>query len=249
MEGSVIYDGGVILDSSLDSGVITSGGYETGTISDGVPLQGTIIDSKTSGDSARYESAKPAIDDKQAIESDAAMLTVSVPIENARVTVNGHETSSDGSIRQFMSRGLKKGYVYTYVVKVEYESNGDTKTDEKSVKLRSGETERVEFEKPTEPAGADVTVTKNADMTTVVRLHVPADAKVTLAGNETKGNGSIRTFRTTQLKPGEQWSNYTVNVTAVIHGQSVSQERTVNVVAGSTTELTFNFDSISVARR
>ena len=47
---------------------------------------------------------------------------------------------------------------------------------------------------------------------------------MTLAGNETKGSGAIRTFRTTQLKPGEQWSNYTVNVTAVINGQAVSKE-------------------------
>ena len=243
MEGSVIYDSGVILDSSLDSGVITDGGYETGTISDDVPLEGKVISSEPVGDSARYESAKPAID------SDAALLTVSVPHDQAKVTVNGHETSSDGSIRQFMSRGLKKGYVYTYVVKVEYEANGEAKTEEKSVKLRPGDNERVEFEKPAEPSTADVTVTKNADTTTVVKLHVPADAKVTLAGNETKGSGAIRTFRTTQLKPGEQWSNYTVNVTAVINGQSVSKMRTVNVVAGSTTELTFDFDSVSVARR
>ena len=72
---------------------------------------------------------------------------------------------------------------------------------------------------------------------------------MTLAGNETKGTGAIRTFRTTQLKPGQQWSNYKVNVTAVVNGQLVSKERTVNVVAGSTTELKFDFDAISVASR
>ena len=111
------------------------------------------------------------------VESDAALLTVKVPSGDAKVTVNGHETSSDGSVRQFMSRGLKEGYVYTYVVKVEYQANGEAKSEEKSVKLRPGDAERVVFETEAEPSDAKVTVTKNEDTTTVVKIVVPADAK------------------------------------------------------------------------
>ena len=96
-------------------------------------------------DSARYESAKPAV------ANDAALLTVAVPHQDAKVTVNGHETSSEGEVRQFMSRGLKKGYVYTYVVKVQYDAAGEAKTEEKSIKLRSGDAERVVFEKTAAP--------------------------------------------------------------------------------------------------
>jgi uncharacterized protein (TIGR03000 family) len=213
-------------------------------------------------DSAPYEAAKPAVD------ADAAMLTVSVP-EDAVVTVNDHRTTSDGTLRQFMSQGLEKGYVYTYVVKATFAVDGEEKTETKEVKLRAGEREELAFgqsaDEPEAPAAgaveasdetAQVTPTDNngsatADVVTVVRLHVPADAKVTLAGNPTRGTGAIRTFRTHQLSAGEQWTSYTVVVEAEVGGQAVTQERTLNVAAGSVNELTFEFEDStdSIARR
>ena len=86
-------------------------------------------------------------------------------------------------------------------------------------------------------------MTKNADTTTVVKLYVPADAKVTWPGMRPTDAAPCEPSETTQLKPGQQWSNYTVHVSAVVNGQMVSKERTVNVVAGSTTELNFDFDA------
>ena len=84
---------------------------------------------------------------------------------------------------------------------------------------------------------------------TVVQLFVPADAEVSLAGNPTNGSGAVRTFRTKQLKAGEKWTDYTVRVTAKIDGQLVTKERTVNVKAGSVTELTFDFEDNAIASR
>ena len=173
------------------------------------------------------------------------MLKVAVPA-GAVVTVNGHRTSSSGDVRKFMSRGLKKGFVYTYVVNVTYDVKGEAKTETKSIKLRGGDIEELTFEPPAKQAEP---APKTEDVVTLVRLRVPAQAKVTLAGNATGGVGAIRTFRTTQLKAGEAWTGYTVRVTAVVNGQTLSQERTINVKAGSTNDLTFNFDNQTIARR
>ena len=43
-------------------------------------------------------------------------------------------------------------------------------------------------------------------------LHVPADAKVTLAGVETKQSGETRQFATTRLASGQNWDGYKVVV-------------------------------------
>lgn len=112
------------------------------------------------------------------------------------------------------------------------------------------------FEAPSKEAAAtdadDLTQAESErslePVVTVVKLHVPENATVNLAGNETKGSGAVRTFRTTQLKPGQRWENYTVRVTAEINGQKMSRERTINVQAGSNNELSFEFDPTAVAK-
>jgi uncharacterized protein (TIGR03000 family) len=226
----------------------------TGQSTDSVAVASGTIHGETILDSTSHASAKPAV------QSDSAILTVSVP-ENAKVTVNEHPTTSDGSVRQFMSKGLKEGYVYTYVVKVIYDQDGEEKSDSQKVKLRAGETKDIVFDVADQETD-DVEATDDSsdetaraplptdeDVVTVVRLHVPADAKVTLAGNPTNGNGVIRTFRTKQLKAGQHWKNYTVRVVSDVNGQSISQERTIDVTSGSTNELKFNFHTAdSVAK-
>jgi uncharacterized protein (TIGR03000 family) len=193
---------------------------------------------------AAKKPAKPADADAAAVEADAVLLTVSVP-SDATVVVNGHKTQAVGLVRQFKSRGLKPGFVYTYVVDVTYTVDGAELTESKSFKLRPGTSEVVDF-----AANTTVAVgTETKDLTTVVQLHVPADAKVTLAGNPTRGDGELRTYRTLQLKAGEVWSGYTVRVTTEINGQAVSQERTIDLVAGSTNDLAFEFGVNEVASR
>ena len=188
--------------------------------SDPAPMGGSVIDGAIIDHNASYESQKPALDD------DAALLTVAVPVESARVTVNGHETTSDGMVRQFMSRGLKEGYLYTYEVVVSYQLSGREMTDTKTIKLRPGDMERMVFHQSedvssesndqSDSQGNETQVSAPAveqRPETVVKIHVPEDASVILAGNPTHGVGPTRTFRTTQLAAGQSWENYTVVVT------------------------------------
>jgi uncharacterized protein (TIGR03000 family) len=184
---------------------------------------------------------KPAKADSASVEADSALLTVSVP-EDALVVVNGFQTKATGLVRQFKSSGLKPGFVYTYDVQVVYTVDGAERTESKSVKLRTGTSQMLTF-------AADAKSAEETSVVTVVQLNVPADASVTLAGNPTQGDGNVRTYRTSQMKKGENWSGYTVRVTAEIEGQSVSEERTIDLVAGSTNELTFDFGLGQVASR
>jgi len=78
---------------------------------------------------------------------------------------------------------------------------------------------------------------------TKLTLRVPADAKVTLAGVETKQTGEVRQFATSKLASGQVWSNYTVVVETTRDGQTVREERTLNLTGGQDQELAVNFDS------
>jgi uncharacterized protein (TIGR03000 family) len=249
------YDSGIPYESSypassgetiIDNTIISDGG----SIIDAVPMD--------SFQSSRYESARPSS------ESDEAILNVIVP-EGAVVTVNDHETESEGETRKFMSRGLKKGYVYTYVVKATFNRNGEPKTETRSVKLRPGDVELVSFHdsnlaedpiaaiakstKSDEKLIAKSTSDESKEVVTIVRLTVPATAEVTLAGNPTAGGGRIRTFRTKQLKVGQKWTDYTVAVTVVIDGTPVTKTKTIDVDAGSTNEIEFEFEDNALAAR
>lgn len=185
----------------------------------------------------------PAPGTEARLDSDAALLTIAVP-ESAKVVVNGRETSSRGEVRQFMSNGLKDGMVYTYVVEVTFADGEATST--KTVKLRAGAAERLVFNEPVDPAS---TVSATSAPETVVTLRVPADAVVNLAGNDTKGEGDVRTFRTRQLADGHNWDSYTIRVTSVVDGLPVTKEKTIDLVAGSDHDFTFEFDNASLASR
>jgi len=72
---------------------------------------------------------------------------------------------------------------------------------------------------------------------TTLTLHVPADAKVWLAGNETSSQGATRLFETTTLREGQTWKNYEVRVTRVVDGREQSLVKTIDLAAGATVEL------------
>lgn len=243
------YPSGPVIDSSSQPSE-GSGNQNESSSNGGATIEGKVLDS-----GASYESRKPILDD------DAALLTVAVPVESAHVTVNGHETSSDGMVRQFMSRGLKDGYLYTYEVVITYDVEGAEQRESKTIKLRPGDMERMVFHRSSrETIGAgeaelDADATNSddaasetgaAEIETVVQLHVPANAVVTLAGNPIPGNGRVRTFRTTQLAPGEAWEDYTVVVSAKVNGREIRNERIINVDAGSTIELDFHADKLAM---
>ena len=244
---SVSYSGGSSGSTSYSSGystsapVMSSPEYQSYT-----PMMGSNS-THNSGYDSGYDSGivvEPAAPEaiEATIDADAALLTVSVP-EDALVTVNGLSTSSKGTIRQFMSNGLKDGFVYTYVVDVTF--TAANKTESKTVKLRAGSTERLVFNEPSPVK----TVSAPMAPETLVTLRVPASARVNLAGNDTKGDGVVRTFRTRQLADGQKWANYTIRVSMLIGGVPVTKERTIDLKAGDSHEFAFDFDAASVASR
>jgi uncharacterized protein (TIGR03000 family) len=78
-------------------------------------------------------------------------------------------------------------------------------------------------------------------------LYVPSDAKVYLAGTETRGSGSVRTFRTTKLAGNTEWSQYSVRVTVTRGGEELTKEERITLRGCEQTELTFDFDVDKVA--
>ncbi len=83
---------------------------------------------------------------------------------------------------------------------------------------------------------------------TSLTIRVPADAKITLAGVETKQTGETRQFATTRLAAGQNWDGYKVVVELNKDGQVLHEERTLNLVGGEAQELSINFDSTVVAK-
>ena len=71
-------------------------------------------------------------------------LTVWVPYD-AKVTVNGLETRSTGSRRQFISYGLKSGLSYKYVIKASVVQNGQVVEDTKTISLTAGQVSSLAF--------------------------------------------------------------------------------------------------------
>ncbi len=173
---------------------------------------------------------------EQTRAANEATLTVNVPGE-ARVYVNGVQTKSIGSERSYVSRGLQPGYSYTYEVRAEVERNGQVVQETKTVNLHAGRTARVSFDLASAEAAPETTLT----------LHVPATAKVYLAGNETTSSGELREFKTAKLAPGQTWENYTIRVEFEQAGQIVSREKTITLTAGDSQEFSFESEANQVA--
>jgi uncharacterized protein (TIGR03000 family) len=170
-------------------------------------------------------------------------LTVRVPTD-ARVFVNGLPTTSTGSLRRYVSSGLRAGYNYTYHVRAEVIRDGQTISESKTVKLQAGDAPNVEFALN----GSDADPIANQPVRTSFTLHVPADAKVYLSGNETYGTGEIRTFTTTKLAEGQTWGNYVVRVEVERNGRTLSKEETIEIKGGDIRDMTIDFDAQQVAR-
>lgn len=174
--------------------------------------------------------------------SQVALMNVSVPAE-AKVFVNGSATTSTGAQRQYVSRGLEAGNRYAYEVRAEIVRDGQTITETKNVTLGPGEQASLAFnlnDNKSAPVAAEKTKTK-------LTLHVPADAKVTLAGRVTTSTGDVREYTTTKLTPGTEWNDYTIRVVANVDGREVTKEETIKLIGGEDRELTIDLSSPSIA--
>ncbi|MCO6045318.1 TIGR03000 domain-containing protein [Aeoliella sp. ICT_H6.2] len=164
----------------------------------------------------------------------SGMLRVNVPAD-AVVYVNGKETTSTGTERQYISHGLESGRDYSYDVRVEYTVDGKTVSEERHVTLTSGSEELLAF---AAPAQAEA-------VATTLNLHVPADAKVTLAGAATERSGIDRQYITTKLPAGQEWANYQV----IVEHAGERQEKTITLIGGEEKSLDFHFSGSQVALR
>ncbi len=162
---------------------------------------------------------------------DTVKLNVSVP-ESAKVYVNDRLTTSTGEVRQFVSRGLEAGKSYRFEIRAELNDNGKTITDVQSVVVTAGSQENVRFVMKTAPKAAE-------KVDTAVVLNVPENAEVTLAGNQTQVKGTTRVFKTSQLKAGDVWDDYVIQVKV---GDQVKTQ-SIRLIAGDKLELNFDFDS------
>jgi uncharacterized protein (TIGR03000 family) len=166
---------------------------------------------------------------------DAGYLLVSVP-EDAKVFVNGRATTSTGSERQYVSRGLENGQRYSYEVRAEVIRDGKPVTETQTAQLTAGSQASLTF-KLSAPASTASSSAKPPR--TALKVNVPADAKVYLSGKQTSSIGPTREFTTTALAEGASWDNYTVRV--VNNGET--KEETISLKGGETRELTFDFDA------
>jgi uncharacterized protein (TIGR03000 family) len=175
------------------------------------------------------------------LNRNSVLISVNVPAD-AKIFVNGNATRSTGSTRQYVSRGLVAGRQYTYELKAEMNVNGQTVSDTQVVRLTAGEQTQVAFNLAEKAQ-------QNASRSTPTKLtlNVPADAKVYLAGQETRSSGERREFASTKVTPGGKWDNYTIRVVADVDGQPVEKEQTIQLLPGEDQELTFDFSSPDVA--
>lgn len=192
------------------------------------------------------ESAAPAEgsgDSAYRPSSDGIMLTVRVPA-GAKIMVNGLETSSTGEVRRYISRGLESGYTYNYEVEAVITRDGKEVTETKSARVRAGQSVAMDFDFTD---ATELNAQKEeAKPATKLTLIVPADAKVFLAGHETKSKGRVREFTTTKLN--SEWADYPVRVEFTQDGETMVKEEMVSLHVGDTRELRFDFEPAKIAQ-
>jgi uncharacterized protein (TIGR03000 family) len=166
-------------------------------------------------------------------------INVRVPSE-AKVFVNGLATKSQGEQRRFVSRGLEPGFEYTYEIKAVVDRDGTPLEETQLVTLTAGQSsDLLAFfagSSETDPVA-------QATVKTGLVLHVPADAKVFLAGKPTVSTGPVREFATNRLVNGNTWASYPIKVEIERDGQTLTREETVTLAAGEMKELEISFDA------
>ncbi|MEO1993087.1 MAG: TIGR03000 domain-containing protein [Pirellulales bacterium] len=188
-----------------------------------------------SGAEAVSPAEKPASEDSTAVPSDGAMLTVEVPAD-ASIFVNGVKTKATGEVRRYISRGLVAGKQYQFTVRMSLEREGVETEESRVVSLGAGEGSHLSFSQ----FGENQSLANETAPTTTVTLHVPADAKVWLAGNATGSSGETRQFETTMLPAGRSWKDYEIRVVSVINGQQKAVSKIIDLNAGESVEFSID---------
>ncbi len=142
-------------------------------------------------------------------------------------------TRSTGPIRKYVARRLAYDQEYQIEVTAVVDRGGRQLVRSETISSRAGEERDVQisFDNTLPPPATSVTV------------HVPAEAKVYLAGNPTNQTGETRVFTTDALPAGATWGDYRVVAEIERDGQVVTLEKTLDVAAGGTYELSFDFST------
>jgi uncharacterized protein (TIGR03000 family) len=194
----------------------------------------------SSGSSGSYGSVSYVETTTVAATSGEAAIKVALPAD-AKVFVNDAPTTSTGTERSYVSRGLQAGMTYSYAIRVEYEHDGKPVSEDKVVQIAAGQTISLTFGQD-QPADATA-AQDNEPVKTQVKVSVPADAQVFLSGSPTRQTGKLRTYHTTRLAKGVQWDDYTIRVEVERNGKKLVREEKLSVTGGGSYELAFDFDS------
>ena len=219
---------------------------ESYPVESGLPIDGSVVPSDTTPTPAN-DSPLPNMERTNSIPSPlngtednpaTALMNLEVP-HQAVVYVNGRRTSTPGSFRSYVSKNLKPGKNYTYEVKAEIERDGNTLTRTRVIQLAAGDNKTFEMD-----------FGQTETPVTSVTLFVPDNAKVSLGGIPTRASGPMRYFSTSKLQDGQSWKSYQVVVTLERDGKLVQREKTIDVNAGDSVNLRFDFDGdVQVASR
>ena len=168
-------------------------------------------------------------DDSAFLPRGKAILGLNVPVD-AKVYINDRLTKTEGTRRQYVSRNLVFGQEYRYRVRVVSDVDGKEVEKSRVVRMRGGQSSQFAFN--FEP------------VVTRVVLSVPDDAKVTIDGKETSTAGSFRSFSTQKLKSGK-WDDYSVEVSVVRNGKTLTKRESFDLGAGEFRFFEFEFDKAS----
>ena len=182
------------------------------------------------GDSGEEVQTPTPSDSTEFVPKDGVLLLVSVPNE-AKVLVNGSETTSTGSLRRFVSRGLQEGATYDYTVTMVVEGGEKPVEETQVVSVSAGELSKISFE-------------ESVRLTTSLTLHVPEESTVWLAGNVTASTGTTRTFETSALPNGSTWDGYEIRVVTNHDGNEQTVSKVIDLTAGDSVELSFETPSV-----
>jgi uncharacterized protein (TIGR03000 family) len=148
---------------------------------------------------------------------------------------------SKGGFRRFASEPMVAGQPYVYEVKIEVPHQGRTLTKSETVRLQPGQVTDLFFNLTEQNELASRVSVRGAE--TLVKLHVPADAKVYLGGEETAATGTVREFLTTEIAPNQPWVDYEIRVEARQNGKLVTRTQKISLTAGQIREFRFDLNS------
>jgi uncharacterized protein (TIGR03000 family) len=126
---------------------------------------------------------------------------------------------------------------YTYEIRAEIIRDGEALSQTQLIDVQVGQTADIAFDFDA----------NNKDVQTTLTLNVPEGALVQLAGKATDLTGITRQFTTASLTKGQQWKNYTIEVTLKQGEQVLTQRRAITLVGGEPQEVTFAFEKDTVA--